>query len=261
MSILEKVFIITFCRKIELFYGTRMIFDSIKIGFPDSIIVVIDNASVNEAKLRLAERCKDLGAEFVSVKNELKHWQIIQEICNRETRPFAILDPDMVFWDRCDVVDDALLSGRYIPNFYDLAFRCNTFERLHTSFWKVNDPHGLRDTIAKIHNEYPSWNPIQPQSMQTQRGWVRYDTGSVLYHSIKDKCHVFTENELDLYDHIFCGSHIDWISNNLGRWKDAFIETHKHVINGDIWKLKGIWRDQNVFFESQAISNIQEGLS
>ena len=227
-----------------------MVFDTIRNGFPDAKVIVLDNGSIPLAKKQIRNFAKKADCVFVDIETSIKHWQVIEHIINHQVEPFVILDPDVVFWSRCDHLDDALISGRLIPTFNDPAAKCFTLERLHTSFLKVNDAIALRDSISDINNEYPSWNPIQPQSFMATDGWVRHDTAGVLYASIKDKCHAFTHDELDLYDHLFCGCHIDWVSHLLGDWRQLIEELHQIAKRGDIGKLRGSWRLQQSFFES-----------
>ena len=45
-----NVFILTFCRNLDLFYGTKLIFETLRVGFPNAKITVVDNASLQKVR-------------------------------------------------------------------------------------------------------------------------------------------------------------------------------------------------------------------
>jgi hypothetical protein len=62
---------------------------------------------------------------------------------------------------------------------------------------------------------------------------------------IEKDCEQFTERELDKYDHLISGTHLDFITGNDENHPVAII--HKMAIE-DINNIKGIWRKQEQLF-------------
>lgn len=249
-QIVKRVFVITFCRRLDLFYGTSLCFDSIRTGFPESEIIVIDNGSIPQAKPKIQNLTASVNGCFIDMQPQ-PHWSLVQQLIMTTQAPFVILDPDVIFWERCDNLQSCI-SGRLIPSFHDPYTDCYTQKRLHTSFLKIGDPVKLQTTIKEIMNNKFDWQPFQPQMIEENDKWIRYDTGAVLYGSIKAITKPFDEQELNQYDHLFCGSHIDLVQPKLGAWGKQFLFLHSAVANGDMKALKGAWKLQNAFFNSYA---------
>jgi hypothetical protein len=241
------VIIITYCRKPELFYGTSLVFGSIRLGFPNAEIVVIDNGSIPFVLSEIETLCNKVNARFVPIQAR-PHSLLLQDIIMNEKESLAIIDPDIIFWEQADQLNNDTISGRLIPEFYDPYTGCHTKERLHTSFLKIPDPLLLQSQIRTIKESKFDWNPFQPQMIQEKEKWIRYDTMAVLCNSIPYT--PFNEKELSKYDHLFCGSHSDIVQPKLGEWSNLFLDLHKAVAAGDYSKLKGIWKEQNKFFEA-----------
>ena len=248
---IDRLVVITFCRKPELFYGTSLVFATLRVGFPNAHVTVVDNGSIAWAVPRIKELAETVSGEFLHLE-ELPHAEIIKELILKQRHPFVILDPDIVFWDRMDGCDDALLSGRLIPEFADPYTGCLTHPRLHTSFLKINDPKALQDIYRTTRTEKFEWEPFHPLMYETPSGWRRYDTLASFYASIRDRCHAFTDDELDSYDHLFCGSHMDVVIPRLGFAKPEvllwMLDIHNRVKGGDTNALRGAWKEQDRFF-------------
>lgn len=245
--VIKRVFCITYCRRPELYYGTSLIFQTIRAGFPDAEIVVIDNASAYgvEETRRLAE---SVGAIFVHYEKERRHQDILADIVIGADVPTAVVDPDIVFWDRADE-STAMLEGRLIPCFLDPYTGCHTHERLHTSFLKFRPE--LREAIREVRAQRFDWEPFSPTMLEMD-GWHRWDTMASLYASLKHIAKPFSESDLNKYDHLFCGSHIDLVSDKLNEWGDKFRAMHESARVGDLEALRGIWKLQDTFFRQFA---------
>ena len=248
---IEDVYVIAYCRSMDLFYGSSLFAETVRVGFPSAHIRVIENGSIPEASSRLKDLAKTVDAEFVAVA-EHPHWELVQNIFMNAQRPFAIIDPDVIFWEKMDD-ENGLISGRLIPTFLDPFSECITKERLHTSLLKVSDPEGLKSTIHNIAQNKFEWRPFMPVMLEINGQWIRYDTAAALYASIKTLAKPFGIKELDAYDHLFCGSHLDQVLPRLGAFGEGFLGIHREAANGNIKKLRGIWRIQEEFFESHRL--------
>ena len=248
---IEDVYVITYCRSLDLFYGSSLFIETIRVGFPGAHIKVIDNGSIPIAALRLKDLANKIDAEFMQI-SERPHWELVQELLMTAKRPFAIVDPDVIFWKKMDDAD-AVLSGRLIPSFMDPFSDCITHERLHTSLLKVADPPYLQSHIYSLAQTRFEWRLFQPLMLEVDGKWTRYDTAAVLYASIKSICKPLGKKELDSYDHLFCGSHLDQVSPKMGAFGDAFLGVHREASRGNLSVLKGIWQVQEEFFESHRL--------
>lgn len=244
---LEQVFIITYCRNLELLYGSTLVFDSLRVGFPEARIFVVDNGSLVEAQAEIMQQAKAVDGEFMALPPQ-SHTEILRSILALINKPTAIVDPDIVFWDRADHMHDATLSGRLIPEFFDPYSRCLTKPRLHTSFWKINQPEELRKQIITLKQEYFEWDPLSPTMIKQGYEWVRHDTGASLYVALPDHCQAFSEADLKLYDHLFCGSHVDVVSQRAEI--PILLSMHEEVKKGNHKALRGAWKEQDKFFAS-----------
>jgi hypothetical protein len=248
---IEDVYVITYCRSMDLFYGTSLFLETIRVGFPKSNILIIDNGSIPEAVLHLKNLASKCNAKFNPI-SERPHWLLIQNMVMTAKRPFAIVDPDVIFWEKMDDLD-AIVSGRLIPNFIDPFSECITKERLHTSLLKFSDPQHLQSLTHSVRKTKFEWQPFQPTMIEVNGKWIRYDTAAVLYSSIKPLSKPFSKKELDSYDHLFCGSHLDQVLPKMGPFGEVFLEFHNQASKGNLSALKGIWKIQEKFFELQSL--------
>ncbi len=251
MTRIETVYVITYCRKPDLLYGTTMVFNTIRVGFPDSAIVVIDNASLPEVRGILKGLADSVGAEFQQLTEVQKHHEILGGLFRMANGPFAVVDPDVMFWSRFDQAGSGLIEGRLIPTFQDPHSLCLTHKRLHTSLLKVPDPQDFRSAIEH-YASYFDFDPFAPTMFHRAGVWERYDALGSIYALLEGSCHAFTASELDSYDHLFCGSHIDLVAKTLGSFADSFLDSHKAAQENDFSKMKGIWRLQQLFFDACA---------
>jgi hypothetical protein len=111
------------------------------------------------------------------------------------------------------------------------------------------DTEELRAEIKKYASFF-EFDPIAP-IMFYRGGWERYDTLGSLY-SVAEDCRAFTPAELDCYDHLFCGSHIDLVADKLGEYSEQVLASHQMAKDGNYKNLKGIWRLQEQFFKTLA---------
>ena len=249
MPTIKTVHIITYCDNLDLIYGSLLVFDSVRLAFPNAKIVVSENSNLSEAKSLVWDRAKAVEAFYIDVPLGFSHHDVLSSIFTVEEDAFAIVDPDVIFWDRFDYVSDFLIEGRYLPTFKDPYTKCLTKERLHTSMIKVGDPQRLRKEIEDVRENFFEWDPFKPFMYRNKNLWERSDTLASLYSVFKNDCYKFTESELNSYDHLFCGSHLPRVIDNLGNWKDIFVFSHEKAKTSNCTDLKGLWRKQDLFFQ------------
>jgi hypothetical protein len=248
---MKKVFILTWCNNINQLYGSLLVFNSIRIGFPTAEIFVVDNFSIKEATIQIENCAKSINAKFYALNEEIKHHQHIEHIllnCNEEDEIY-IVDPDVIFWDNVEnYKTDKIIAGRLIPEFNDNYSKTLTKERLHTSFLVFQNIKLLRKKLLDIKAIYFESDLIKPIMVKNNDNWIRWDTTAQLFEVLKDDCEVFNDNMNDKFDHIFCGSHINLITD---KWDlPEFKEIHNLSKNNPT-ALRGIWRYQHDFFLRQ----------
>lgn len=257
IMIKTRIFILTFCKYPQSLFGNLLTFKTVRTGFKDAEIIVYDNNSIDEARKEIKLAAKNIGAIYKQYDRDVTHQDFLKHQIenNKDGHRLIFLDPDLVFWDSFDDFNsDGLMVGREIPRFFDTINKIKTLERLHTSFLIINDTEKLLSVINPIQKKNPDCMFYRPYTFFLDNECYRFDTMSSLYSVIKDQCKIFTEKELDKYDHIFCGTHLyqmaqqTLINNNLlddepGGWLYEVRNVHIKA-REDINKIKGIWRHQ-----------------
>lgn len=237
-----KVFILIWCKNPANANNSLLTFRTLRTGFPSSEVVVYDNASIiGEQTKRL---CQEVGAQYFRFEKEIRHHAYLKLILLNE--PNAILvDPDIIFWEQVEHWDFShyLIAGRLIPNFYDHYTRCHTVSRLHSSLMWLPDLKQLRSHFTIKTARY--FDPITHQTAIVGSEWVFWDTLAGLYHLFKEQSYCFGERELNAYDHLFCGTHLDLVIDDIGA--DSIIAKGSRMAMENMASLKGYWRQQDEY--------------
>jgi len=242
------VVILTYCENPALAYGTLLVFDTLRVGFPTNDIVVIDNGSHLDIRQKIKTAAILAGCSFVQKErfNFVEHYQWVL-LNQTQWSSVVLLDPDIVFWGEMKYEsEDVLMSGRLIPEFK----RKNivSMPRLHPSNLYFPNLQHLRSKIAEI----PSWgfNPIGQISAAMNGVIYSWDTCAPLYHAFKNNCLAFKEAQLNLYDHLFYGSHLPLLT----KLKETDVPSiaHNLVKNNRVAELKHIWLVQDKYFAEMA---------
>lgn len=252
MSVTPKVFIVTWCREAELLYGSLLIFKTLRTGFPTAEVVVIENASPPELRGPIYDAAEAAGCVVQQLEQEKPHWAIVEEVATAHEGPTVILDSDLVFWTKVEdwTFGDALMAGRYLPEFADPFSDTLTFSRLHSSHLWFPRPEALREKLAYWRKWRPQAGSLFKPHMAPP-GWWRWDTASALFHALGEDAHRFTEAELDAYDHLFCGSHLPLVLPRMGQhWGKLMSDLHQ-TAQTDLASIRGVWRMQEEFFGSR----------
>lgn len=249
-----KVFILTWCQNEDSFFGNSLIFKTIRTGFPNAEVIVFDNHSLLSASFKLEQLSKGQDCEFVRLESEVSHDYFLERMTHNASlnnEQIVFLDPDVVFWDNCEDWEfDELMAGRLIPKFYDEFSGCITHPRLHTSFLWIPNPIKMLKEIHLLDKF--EFQPFKPSMIYLEDGWNRFDTTSSFYSCFKDQVHTFTNNELDKYDHLFCGTHLDLVKDKLIDGLDLS-ELHEKT-KTDINVMKGVWVKQEEHFKQRSVS-------
>lgn len=248
------VHVLTYCSHPTSAYGSLMVFDSIRTGFPTAKIEVFDNGSCDEVLPEIRSACEKIGAEFWVMKN--RHYSdhlrfILLEREHPEGVSLILSDPDVVYWESMEHLNFApsLMAGRLMPVQKNSGFQ--TMARFHPSLLFIPDVHKLRRAVEKIKSCSFAWDAIGPRTSWIDGEPYFWDTLADLFNSLKTECRAFNEEELDLYDHLFFGTHLPMLDVfDTQATRDMCIESHRLAATGNIAALRGIWRKQQEFFET-----------
>jgi len=245
------VFILTYCRKLELLYGSELIFRTLRVGFPTARVTVVDNASLAAAKPRLAALAREHGCEFRALAAPgVEHADFLEgtlrEVAEGDGGTVVFLDPDICLWGTCEGwTFDALLAGKRVDAYDDDMLQAVSMPRVHTSFLWVPDARRLRDEIGRIRAAHFDFRPFLSFSVKLGDAWIRYDTGASLFAAVRERVAFFTPAHRDRYDHIYCGSHLDLLEPRMSQaLRELTLTTHRHAREGNLAALQGIWRQQ-----------------
>jgi hypothetical protein len=248
----SSVVILSYCRKMELCYGTALVFKTLRVGFPNARVTVVDNVSLPEAAAEIEKLARETECRFERVPapgiqhHEFLEARLKEEAAANGAGPLIFLDPDICFWRSCEDFDfDALLAGKVVRTHYVQAIRTTTLPRIHTSFMWIPDARRLWQEIVRIRSEHFDFHPFSPFSVQLAGQWFRFDTGASLYSVIHAQTAAFTEAHLDCFDHLYAGCHLDWVFPALGDGlRTLIMKSHEDARAGNLAALKGIWRSQ-----------------
>ncbi len=251
------VHILTYCRREELFYGTSLVFRTLRVGFPNARVFVTDNASVAAVRSRIGELARQQGCEWTQIDSAIGHDEFIGKTlaataASRPGRRLVFLDPDVCLWRNCEGFEfPGLVAGRFLAAYDDPIMRCVMMPRIHTSFMWIPDARALAARIEDIRRRHFDFHPFLSFSVRLGDAWLRYDTAASLCAAIPEEVSPFTTDHLDHFDHLLCGSHFDLLAPVYPpRVREAMSRIHEDARLGRIENLKGVWRIQDrIWFE------------
>jgi hypothetical protein len=148
-----NVVIITHCRVARFVYASTLIFKTIRTGFPNATIHVVDNSSIPGIRRVIRQEANRTGSAFEQIDTDpVEHGVLIEQLVRtyasgREDKPLVILDSDLVFWDNCEAESfTALIVGKPVPKYKDVL-GVTSAERLHSSFLWIPSPRKLINAI------------------------------------------------------------------------------------------------------------------
>lgn len=252
-----QVFILTFCRDRHTIYGNELVFKTLRVGFPNAKVTVIDNASLPVARARIKELAKRNECEFIQIKGkEIEHHAFIYDTIRLIAKdqsgggPLVFLDPDICLWKTCEEwIFEGVMAGKPFGRYYDYVTQTITMPRIHTSFLWIPDPKRLMEEIWRVQARHFDFHPFLPASFFMDGAWYRFDTGANLFAVLGQKISIFRADHLNHFDHLYAGTHLDWIYPFFDeKCKELFARTHTLAKKGDINALRGIWKQQEEVF-------------
>lgn len=252
---IPSVHVLATCRNPELFPATRLVFDSIRVGFPTAEINVVLNGLASYHEAEIEKECEKVSANcsnrtiYPTVHNR---W--ISELIRDKSEPFFICDTDVIFHENFERFDfdfqAKALAGRLIPRFFDEVTGCITYERLHTSLLYIN-PMIIRRQVASFKSKLCTQSPfyvdqdlVDPLMSVIHKQPYFHDTASQLYNAIGGKA--FTPQQLDCYDHLNCGTYIDIAAPRMTYGKNLKSDHEKVFENPAL--SRGIWKQQENYY-------------
>lgn len=258
-----RVHILTTVRREELLPASTLVFPSLRTGFPTADVTVhLAGWEQNAMWDEVMKACNAAGVNHTTVRNpgENPHYAPawIEELLATETEPLIICDPDIVFWKTIEdwSFGDALMAGRFIPQFRDRFTNCITRPRLHTSLLYLN-PARIREEIEKYFAQFPvtPFNP-RPNLLHPMFHPIRiadgvrnyfYDLCALLYHAIGGQS--FTHDQLENFDHLGFGSISDLV---VPHYPGYDLRMKAFVVFDNPKLLKGQWRVEDQFYADNA---------
>lgn len=259
---MQTVYILTHCRRSDLLYGTTLIFKTVRVGFPTARVIVVDNDSLAAVRPTIRDQAQAAGCEYRQLSGPARlthHGFIARTVQQHREGTVVFLDPDIVFWANCESWRfEGLIAGRALPRFDDAFTGCATHARLHTSFLWIEDIARLRHAIDLLQRRYFEFDPFTPYMFRQGERWWRFDTGASLHAALGKAVTGFGPAELDCYDHLFCGCHLDLVAGTLEETARRQLEESHAIARGDYRGLKGLWRVQSKYFESHGVEAAAE---
>lgn len=247
------VSILTFCPHPSLAYGTLLIFETLRVGFPSAQVEIFDNGSHPDVQARIANAADGVGAAFqaMSPRHYADHYEWLLFRRDHDARPLVLLDPDVIFWESVEGWEfgEAVAAGRLIPQQKEGPY--DVLPRLHPSLFWVPDVGRLRSAWARRDPADQVGDAIGGLSEAKDGRVLLHDTLEPLYTALRNQCVAFGERELDCYDHLFYGSHLPITAGCEHPGFEVIAEGHLAAAAGDLASIRGIWRAQERYFSSE----------
>lgn len=245
--------------KEEYEYSATIAFDSIRLAFPNSDIRVVMSGDIISDKLKslILQKTEDLGGKLIQIRDEYSQGFILRSIISSlsdSEEPTALVDSDIIFWDRFDNVSDALYEGYFIPSYEECYYNYPEEEKVlvhpnvHAAFLKIRNPKLLWKKISEIESKYPELD-LFTQTVISRNGKLEhYDTMSMLYSVVSNDVYKYGKKELSKFVHLYGGSQLDYYTymkkeNNPRslEFSKLYGKIHKHVKNKEYDQLRDLW--------------------
>src|SRR5262249_7784215 len=127
----------TWCSHMDLLDGASLTFKTLRDGFPNSRLQVVDGASIAEARDEMRRHSRALDADYVQLEHAIELSQLMEQVLIDQKDGAAVfVDPDLCFWRAVDDWSfDGVAAGRLIPLHHCEFHDCITAPRLHSSLF------------------------------------------------------------------------------------------------------------------------------
>lgn len=255
---MRNVFIITRCFDLACKESALLVFNTIRVGFPNWPITCIYLGDFDEIKSEIEDKCKIDNITFRDLSLSFQtNDEVIEWLVKNEQQDFLVCDSDMIFWKSLEFYQPINnLAGRHIPRYSCEFTNTLTEERLHTSLLYFSNLPQLRLDIENSFKQlfdgrFTPYNPYKPVITKFKGQSLFYDSCCILYHAIGGEA--FGKDILDCYDHLHAGSFYKEIVNELKipdkQWTGAF--SHPESV-------KGSYRKQRVHWFKSAFKKLEE---
>lgn len=222
-----------------LMRATTLVFDTIRVGFPDNEICV-NWKGMRPAPEAVLDAVRSADVDHFEHVAPITHAAWIGRLLGELAEPFFICDTDMVFWKRFPDEFAAPLAGRYTPRFYDAYTKCITLPRLHTCLMYF-DPLPLLEKVKAYRDKFPKAAYV-PQADLIAPGitpWLDgksyfHDVACLLYHAVGGQ--VFHEAQNECFDHLQAGT----ISDEVGKAYPGLAEENAMLLEHPEM-MRGLW--------------------
>lgn len=244
------IHILATCRKLPMLRSSTLVFDTIRVGFPDEQIHVTVNTDIADAKREIVQSCEKVKATYEHACTVHHKW--IRDTLERSRSPLWICDTDMVFFNKFDASSllGSALAGTFTPRFMDPFSKCMTMERLHTCLLYMH-PRMIQHRITSWQLQVPEtkFTPkvdlIDPLVIPTLHGNTFFDTCSLLYQAIGGQS--FNDKQLASFAHLHCGTWADMIEPVM----PGMLSMHKQAIENPEFA-KNLRKLQSDFYAKHA---------
>lgn len=256
------VFVLVSNRNPDLWNASVAVLNTIRVGFPESKIVIFTNGLSRERGDEVARIASNLGGRplLLGLINRCSHPEWIESLVENENFPFWICDTDVIFYGRVEGAESSFrdfpMAGAYTPRFVCPYTKTFTMDRLHTALMWL-DPKAIRDKLAQWKRDklvnFPLTNAFDEitrsllirQQVFVDEGQPHFhDTTSQLYHAIGGKA--FNEQILDSYAHVQCGTYSDLVDPTGG------FTSRQRVIYDNPELGRGLWRKHADFYAANS---------
>jgi hypothetical protein len=214
-----------YCRHPKDAAGNWVFFETIRKAFPEETINVYSNQNSKEFDCVAMKKCQQVNANFLPIENEIKHSEFIASLITLSKKPFYVVDPDVIWFKKMPKSFTGAMAGRLIPDFYDTYTKSNTHKRIHTSVMWL-DPEKIKELLTTV--TWFQFDPISSCTYYLNGCLYRFDSLAKLYQFLvtKDSCYEFTKKENDGFAHLFCGTHLSVVGDEI----EQLEATHKKAI-------------------------------
>lgn len=246
-----NVFVLATCRNPALIELSTLVFKTIRVGFPSAHITAHLNRPLNPMD-GIWDSARDSQVHLVPLFGDVRrHQDWIAYLINSQGEPFWIVDTDVIFFGNMERFEAAFhfpIAGAKTPRFVCPYTGLRTHARPHTSVMWI-DPVLIREQVRMLRESFVKTpfdhcgidlkKLVHPDISFQENGQMLHDTMSKLASVVGFD--TFTEETLDCYAHLNCGTYSDLVDPTGG-----FTSRNLHLArNPD--SARGLWREQANF--------------
>jgi len=285
----QTVHILATVRNVALLDATRLVFKTLRVGFPKARVLVYENGMDHFSRSEIQAEAASAGCEFLVrgapngwCGQRMSHDAWVEGLIQTSEEPFWICDTDMVFfeavegWYRLDSRTE--LAGRFEPEFLEEWTRTVHVARLHTCLMYIN-PQLLRIKMREWTGQFPGiWSTAQVHLVRQQfipvrcHPWrtgegverptagrgscVEWQNDSPLFY---DTCaglyqanigQPFSEQQDGAFEHLHCGTYADLISPRLSL---VDLASAHRAIYANPAAARGIKKQQDLYYAQRRV--------